>query len=250
MLFRSQVANLALGAIGIGVSVAGLAVLSAKISRIESRMDDISIDLDRLAKGVESLRQDRIAEDFTRLRTTGEMMDEAWRLSDPGPQWRLVATEAHAIANTFERRACELLDQGQELATVDPFLEGLALAASTRVAARLAAGDDVVGSRAAEEGARALIKLGQRLQLSGATLREMRDGPVQPASPEWGRALDGTADRLKPAFAALRDREAAAASTVLTVRELGRQGIRGRAWLAAAREEEESPLLCLVPAET
>ena len=101
-----------------------------------------------------------------------------------------------------------MLEQGQEIAIVDPFLEGLSLAASTLVAARLAAGDDVVGGRAAEEGARALIKLGHRLQLSGATLWEMRRGLVQPASPEWGRALDSTTDRLKPAFAALHEREA------------------------------------------
>ena len=63
-------------------------------------MDDVSIDLDRLAKRVEILRQGRIAEDFTRLRTAAEMMDEAWLLTDPGPQWRQVASEAHAIANT------------------------------------------------------------------------------------------------------------------------------------------------------
>lgn len=245
-----QIANLALGAVGIGVSVAGFAILSAKINRVEASMDAMAGRLAEIARSVDSLRRDRIADDFTRLRTVAEQMDEGWSLTDPTPQWRQVASEAHSLVNMFERRVSELtadLADLADLAAAEPFLEALALAASLRVAARLASGDDAAGRAAANEGARALVGVGERASLGGSVLRQMRLGTALGGTKAWDQALAGRVDTLRPLVERTRQREAAAASTSLTLAELQRQGISGRVWLEAARSEEAEPVLCLLP---
>jgi hypothetical protein len=242
-----QIANLALGAIGIGVSVAGFAILSAKISRVEANMDAMAGRLDEIARGVESLRRDRIADDFTRLRTAAEQMDEGWSLSDPAPQWRQVATEAHSLANIFERRARELTTDPADVAAAEPFLDALGLAAGLRVSARLASGDDAAGRAAASEGTKALVSVGEHISLGASALREMRPHAALGGSRDWDQALAGRVDTLRPLVERARQREAAAASTSLTLAELQRQDINGRAWLEAARSEEAEPVLCLLP---
>ena len=246
-LHALQVADLALGAAGVGVSVAGFAIVSAKITRVEKRIAEIFTNLEHVTRKIDMLRLERVAEDFTRLRTAAEQMEEGWLLSDPAPQWRQVANEAHALANAFERRARELIAQGEDLASIDPFLEAFALAAATRVSSRLASGDDLVARRAADEGTRVLVSLGEHVSLGEATLRAMSANGVSPGSVEWGEKLEMTAGELKPAIEACRAREAAAASRVITLAELERQGISGRSWLEIARQEEDSPVLCLLP---
>lgn len=243
-----QIANLAVGAVGIGISVAGFAVLSAKINRLEGKLDAVTDRFAEVARAVDALRRDRITNDFTRLRTIAEQMDEGWSLTDPVSQWRQVATEAHALANIFERRARELIGEPADLPAAEPLLEALALAASLRVSARLASGDDTAASAAANDGARALVSLGERASLGASVLQRMRSQAGMGGSREWEETLNGTIEVLRPLVSGIRQREAAAASTVLTLWELQRQQIPGRAWIEAARVEETEPVLCLLPA--
>lgn len=240
-----QIANLAVSAAGIGVSVAGFAVLAAKIGRVEAKVDALGDQLDAIARGVAFLKRDRIAEDFTRLRTAAQMLDEAWLLSDPLPQWRLVAEEAIFLSNQFERRALELLDDNPDPIPAEPFLEALAFASSARVQARLASGEDAVARKAAEEGALMLMRAGDRLRLGQAAVA----GALQAAAPvgtqDWSEALDQRAKALRDNISAARAREAAAVGSALTLEELGQRAISGRAWLEEARAETEAPLLFL-----
>lgn len=242
-----QVANLALGVVGIGVSVAGFAVLSAKINRIETSVDAMADRLTQLARGVDWLRHDRIAEDFARLRTVAEQLDEGWTLTDPSSQWRQVATEAHSLANIFERRATGLTTDPADLLAVEPFVDALALATSLRVSARLASGEDIAAGAAADEGAKCLIALGEHVSLSAAALRQMITDKAIVGSSEWGVALNNRAETLRPVIALRRQREMAAVSTSLTLAELRRQLIPGRAWLESARSETDEALICLLP---
>lgn len=243
-----QIANLALGVVGIGVSIAGFAVLSAKINWVEGKLDAITDRLAEVARAVDWMRRDRISDDFTRLRTIAEQMDEGWSLIDPASQWRHVATEAHTLANMFERRAGELIAEPADLHAAEPFLEALALAGALRVSARLASGDDAAAAGAANEAARVLVSLGERASLGTSVLRQMRAKADIGGSQEWEEALSGRIEALRPVVAGLRQREAGAASTVLTLAELQRQQIPGRAWIEAARNEETEPVLCLLPA--
>lgn len=240
-----QIANLAVSAAGIGVSVAGFAVLAAKIGRVEAKVDALGDRLDAIARGVAFLRRDRIAEDFTRLRTAAQMLDEAWLLSDPLPQWRLVAEEAIFVSNQFERRALELLGDNPDPIAAEPFLEALAFASSARVQARLASGEDAVARKAAEEGALTLMRAGDRLGLAQAAVAGTLQTAVPVGTQDWSDALDARAKALRDSVAGTRAREAAAVGSALTLEELERQGISGRAWLEEARAEAEAPLLLL-----
>lgn len=240
-----QIAGLALGAVGIGVSVAGFAVLSKKIGRVEAKVDSMADKLDAIARGIDALRRDRINEDFVRLRTAAERMDEGWQLADPEPQWRAVAGDMHQLQNAFAHRANELLGAGPaNMADVEPFAEALALAASVRVSARLAAGDEVVARRAAEEGASVLHSLGGRYRVADASVAKLRAEGVEAGTPQWGEALERAAHVGRSSASTMRAREAAAASTVMTLEELDRRQIAGRTWMEAARNADE-PVLFL-----
>lgn len=240
----------ALTVVGIGVSVAGFVILSAKIDRVEAKVEAMADRLDRLAHGVDALHRARIVDDLTRLRTAAQQMEEAWHLGEPVSQWRLVAQDCHSLANSFERHATEMLanpiDTGLE---VEPMLEALALAVATRTSARLAAGDEMVARQAASEGAETLIKLGASIRPAEIALHRVRTSGVEPASPEWKETLERASDEMRPRMAAIRSRERAAAATTATLVELEHQNISGRAWLEAARSEHETPLLCLLPTD-
>lgn len=240
-----QIANLAVSAAGIGVSVAGFAVLAAKIGRVEAKVDALGDRLDAITRGVAFLKRDRIAEDFTRLRTAMQMLDEAWLLGDPLPQWRHVAEEAIFLCNQFERRALELLDDNAGPIVVEPFLEAVAFASSARVQARLASGEDAVARKAAADGAEALMRAGDRLRLGRTAVSVALRGVAPVGTQDWCDALDAVANALRDSVAGMRAREAAAVGSALTLEELERQGISGRAWLEKARAETDAPLLFL-----
>jgi hypothetical protein len=246
-----QIADLALSAAGIGVSVAGFAVLAAKIGRVEAKVEAMGDRLDEIARGVEFLKRDRVAEDFARLRSILQQLDEAWLLTDPAPQWRHVSEAAILLANQFERRAHEVLGDMPDPAAAEPFLEALAFASSARVQARLASGEDAVARRAAEEGASALMRAGDRLRVGQAAITAAHNASSAPGAQGWSAALDGAAAKLREHVAAVRAREIAAIGTALTLKELDSQGISGRAWLEEARAEQSSPFIFLpVPARS
>ncbi len=248
VLHNLQLGNAALDAAGIGVSIAGFAVLSAKIDRVETKLDSLSQRVDAIGRAVEHMLREKIADDFIRLRTATEQMDEGWHLSDASQHWRHVANEAHALVNIFERRIYQMLDDDRsDTQAVEPMQEAMAMAIAMRVSARLAAGDDVAARYAAGEGAKALAKLGGRFGVADNALKRMQASSIEVGTSAWGEALERTTDELRPLFNTIRSRETSAISTILTLEELERQGIEGRRWLETARNEETSPILCLLP---
>lgn len=241
-----QLTGLVLGTAAIGVSIAGFAVLSRKLDRIETKLDSIEPKLHEIARALDAIRADQVAEDFVRLRTALEQLDEGWLLANPAEQWRSVAKEAHFLANQFHRRTAELLDSSvAHVHLAEPFSEALSLALNARVTARMAAGDDLAALSAAEEGALMVIELGQRVRLGEAVLAAMPT-EAEPGTVQWGEQLTSTTETLRVLVGGHRAREDAAAATCLTLSNLLRQQIPCQAWLAVAREETDSPLLCLL----
>lgn len=241
-----QLANLAVGVATIGVSVAGTALLALQIRRVEAKVDELLPQLDALVRGVDSLRRERIAEDFTRLRTLADLLDECWLLAGAAAEWRAIARDAHFLADSFERRTRELFEtmRSDRLAG-EPFTEGFALASSLRITARLAAGDDEAARKAAESRVEILRALGTGVQLAPLVLQSMSTVSESAGTEQWRDQLDRQTDQLRPLVVAARHREISAAATNLTLDEIHRQGIAGRDWLDAARSEHENPLLFL-----
>ena len=237
-----QFANLAATGVSIGVSVAGTALLLHRISRIQSKVDDIARILDDISAKIEDLRQDKITDDFTRLNTLSNQVEEAWLPSSTADDWKVIARDAHFLAERFQRRAFEIRETPTPFVG-EPFLQAYALASSLRVTARLGAGQDDMGLQAAIDSAQTLASYGANLNVAALALEQtkIRDGNLMLMQSELAQAVD----RLNPIISVLRQRELAAAATVETLHELDVQQIRGRDWLSACRAEKQSPILFL-----
>jgi hypothetical protein len=242
-----QTAGLALEAVSIGVSIAGTAVLAQKIGRVERKVDEILPTLALLAQGIEGLRSERIAEDFTRLRTLAEQVEEAWLPSATNAEWTAIARESHFLADSFERRARDLGRPSDQLSS-EPFADAYSLASGLRVTARLAAGQDDMARHAASARTQTLVELGRSVHLGRLALANLPDKAIA-GTPQWQDQLDRRLDDFSSAVAWTRERELAAAATSETLDELAKQEISGRDWLLASRSEDKTPLLFL-PATT
>lgn len=166
MLQSLGVANLALGAAGIGVSVAGFAVVSRKIDHVKKAVETLADRMDVLSIEVRAVRQDLVAADLDDLRALAWAMDEGWKLGDSAAErrWRGVATDALRLSARFERHAARILEAGSiALPAADPMLDGLSLAGSLRVASLAAAGEVRAAHDAANEGARDIDTLTGRI---------------------------------------------------------------------------------------
>lgn len=237
-----QIANLAASDMGIGVSVAGAAILAKRIARVEEKVDAILPNLDAIVRRLEAMRVERIAEDFTRLRTLVDQVEEAWLPSATQREWIAIARDAHFLADSFERRAREL-SAASDVLNTEPLVEAFALASGLRVTARMASCQDDMAREAASSRALTLVQLGKAIQLAPLALAH---APMETAgTPEYLDLLEQKADGLRSTVARVREREIAAAATSETLHELARQGVSGREWLDTAKSEEHNPLMFL-----
>jgi len=237
-----QVANLALSGIAIGVSVAGTTILANRIARVEEKVDAILPHLAAIVRGLEVMRAERIAEDFTRLRTLADQVEEAWLPSASQREWIAIARDAHFLADGFERRAREL-GAADDVLSTEPFVEAFAVASGLRVTARMASSQDDMAREAANARSLTLVQLGQGMQLGRLALAS---APIEVAgTPIWQDALEHRVADLRSMIGGVRDRELAAAGTAETIAELARQGVSGRAWLETCRSESDFPVVYL-----
>lgn len=222
LVSQLQIGNLLLTGAGIGVSLAGFAIMAAKIDAVGRKVDGLVDRLDSLARSVEALRHDRIAEQLAELKTVAERYEEGWLPGGSGRHWRDTATDAHRLANNFARLATEMSERAtDDLPAADPFLEALAVAITLRVNARLAAGDDEIALAAAEAGAQTLIELGDCRHLARAALSRTADEAAPPGTVEWEKALTAASVALRLSIDAARAHEAACVSAALTLRDPG-----------------------------
>jgi|CXWL01.1.fsa_nt_gi hypothetical protein len=238
-----QVANLALSGISIGVSIAGTALLARRIARVEQKVDAILPGLAAIARGIEGLRTERIAEDFTRLRTLADQVEEAWLPSATHTEWTAIARDSHFLADSFERRARDVDDASDRLCG-EPFVDAYPLASGLRITARLAAGQDNMARQAATARTHTLLALGEPVRL-GRLVLAASPGNDLAATPQWQERMDQRTEDFRTIVKSARERELAAAASAETLEELARQEISGRDWLEASRSEDSSPLLFL-----
>jgi hypothetical protein len=66
---------------------------------------------------------------------------------------------------------------------------------------------------------------------------------------EWRSALEGAIVEVAPSAERLRQREASAATLGAPLKELEERGIPARDWLAAARQEEDVPVVLMMRRE-
>jgi hypothetical protein len=243
-----QVANLALEAVNIGVSVAGFALMNAKLNAVQGAIQNLSLGISLVSGQLDQIRQERIDEDFLALRSLARRLDEAWHLgsdSDATHQWLSIQAEARRYQDLFEHRARLLLTgAAPEFALADRMIDALALTGSLRTSAAMAANQGPLAKQISDENAQQIEALTGSIGLIDLVRTKMPAG-IDPGSQEWELALAEASNNAGPQVTKMREREASAMTRSAPLPLLERRKITPNAWLRAAREETNEPLLLL-----
>lgn len=242
------VANLALGATGIGISLVGFGIMNARLSRVEERLTALTEGTDRILAAIERIRRDQLAAEFAFLRSQINLFEEAWLMTDTeraSQVWLNVALAVRPPQERFEDRARELLlDMPPEYSLADPMVDALSLAGGLRVACLMACNENAAATAAASENARQIESLTGNIGKADLVLARLPTG-IDHASQEWEEALAFAEIEAAPIATAWRQREAIAATRAAPLVQLEKDAIKPREWLAAARAEKNEPILLL-----
>lgn len=236
--------NLALSIADIGISIAGFALMNAKLNAVQGAIHEVST-------GIQSIQMDLIERDFIKLRAISEQYENSWHISDyhrAVPLLIDIANTANETQLLFERHAQNLLRDGQGmLPAADRMLDGMALTIGLRVSAAMAANESSLARHIADEGARTIEAITGHIGHIDLIKATMPKG-IEPTSAEWEAALANARDETAPLNAKLRTREANAVTRSSPLPVLEAKEVSPREWLAAARSEKTDPLLLLADA--
>lgn len=242
------IANLALGATGIGVSLVGFGIMNARLSRVENTLATIAESTDRILAAVERIRQDQLANEFSALRSQAKLFEEAWLMSNQARAtqvWLDVAQATRPHQDRFEGRARELLfAMPPEIELADPIIDALSLAGGLRVACLMACNESHAARSAASENARQIEGLTGAVGKADLVMARIPPS-IDRASQEWADALAAAIDEAAPIAERWRQREAVAATRAAPLTQLELDGIAPHEWLKAARAEQNEPILLL-----
>lgn len=250
MLNQLQVASLALGAAGIGVSVIGFAVMARKIDAVRDEVRALGAKLDRLLDEFARDRTEQLDDMLEALRGLGDRIETRWNMSIDKAEagWHRDADQADHFANFFLGRARRLLDaRPTAVEEVTPLLDASAMASGLRVGALALSGETAAAIGVARDDAARLERLTGRIGAADLVRARMAEWAVQavPGSSAEGDALARATFEARATAAGLRMREAAAATRAAPLIALEAKGVHPRVWLGAAREEQEAPLLLM-----
>lgn len=246
MLQGLGIVNLALGAAGVGVSIAGFAVMSSKIDGMKQALRGIADQIDSVSLKIDAIQRDAIDVDFAELKSLSKSFDEAWQLGDEAAsrRWHDVARGALSQQSRFELRADRLLSGAPErYLAADPFMDAVSLASALRVAALAACDESVAARDAAEDGARSIEKLTGGIGLADLSRGALAKVAVRTGTLDWTIAQSAANQSMRPIAVKIRQREAAAITRAAPLAELQARNIRPREWLEAARAETALPIL-------
>lgn len=240
------IANLALGVTGIGVSIAGFAVMSAKIDGVKRAVHGLADQIGTVSAKIDALQRDAIDVDFAELKSLAKSFDEAWQLSDDAAtrRWHDVARGALSQQSRFELRADRVLNgTPNHYLDADPFLDAVSLASALRVASLAACDETLAAREAAADGAKSIERLTGGLGLADLSQGVLEKTKAQPGTLDWTLAQAAANQSMRPIALKIRQREAAAITRAAPLLELEERAIRPREWLQAARSETMSPVL-------
>lgn len=250
LLNHLQVASLAVGAAGIGVSVIGFAVMNKKIDGVRDEVRALGEKLDRLLDEFARDRTEQLDDMIEALRGLAERIDTRWRMSTDTAEagWHRDADEADDLGTFFRGRARRLLEaRPTAIEEVTPLLDASAMASGLRIGALALSGETDAAIGVAHDDAARLARLTGSIGAADLARAHMIEWAPQapPGSSAAIAALERASADARAAASALRAREAAAATRAAPLVALEARGIHPRAWLGAAREEQEAPLLLM-----
>lgn len=236
-----QVANVALSAVDIGVSVVGFTMMNAKLKEVRS-------DILNVSATIESMREERFSEDFVMLSTFVERFEEAWlwrNIAKAEDEWRAICTDARRFQDLFEYRARQLLHTSQPCHPLaDRMIDALAMVGGLRVSAAMAADEGELAVKISDQCAEQIVALTGGIGLVDL-VRPHLPPAISPGSSDWPKVLAEAGNEARPLFTKFRERETRAATRSPPIALLTERGITPHQWLKIAREEREEPLLML-----
>lgn len=241
--------DLAVGAVGIGVSVVGFAVMARKIDHVKSAVDAMADKIEGVSAKLDQIQRDAIDVDFAELRSLSKAFDEGWRLSGEAAviRWHDVARGALACQGRFEQRAARALSDGpSNYSAADPFLDAASLSNALRVAAWAACNEAQAAQEAGSDGARSLEKLTGSIGLADLSRAAISLNPPPAGTAQWALSQAQANQAARAMVRKIRHSEAASFTRAAPLALLESRSIPPRDWLAAARDEIESPVIFLL----
>lgn len=243
-----QMGGLALTGLDIGISLAGFAIVQARLKEVSRGLAEVKDQLTHMAGRIEDLFDDKVRGELSELGAACHQVDDAWTLNDPVPAWGAAVEGLYRLEETFFDRAEQTMARGgiQALEAAERFMEAALLASATLVSVRVACRELDAARKAADRSSARLQRL-----TSGVGLRQILATAV---SREGLLSLAGRVDaleRLQPQAAGqvkrVRFREEAAASSGLALGRLTAAGVDGRAYLQRMREEKDAAFAVVLP---
>jgi hypothetical protein len=233
--------NLALSVVDIGISVAGFALMNAKLNVVQGAIHEVS-------GGIRSIQQEAIERDFIKLRALAERYENTWSVSDysrAAPILMKIASNANETQILLEYHAQNMLQLGLEMLPVaDRMLDGMALTIGLRVSAAMAANESELARKIADDGFRKIEAITGGIGQIDLAQARLPKG-IDTASKDWEAEFAKAKEETTPIIAKLRTREANAATRSSPLPTLKAKGITSREWLEHARLEREEPMLVL-----
>lgn len=242
--------NLAFSAAGIGVSVAGFAILAHRIGQVQQSVAGMTEKLDLIGTKLDQVRQDLIDADLAELKALAKALDEGWTLSSGDRaerQWHDVAKGALSQQARFELRGEQILQSNSDYELADSMFDAVAFANSLRVAALAACNESAAAHEAAADGAKTIERLTGDIGVAKLVRSSLAGMRLEAGTPAWDKAFAAATEAASPRVLHIRQREAAIATRTAPLAVLEERGITPREWLAAAREETEAPILLMLP---
>ncbi|PZQ50400.1 MAG: hypothetical protein DI556_07545 [Rhodovulum sulfidophilum] len=238
VLHQLQLSNMILSGVGIGISAAGFAVVTAKIARLQKGVDDLRDAAERIEREMARGKEDRLDRDLSRLDTACRQVDEAWLLRDGERQWQDAARALHERQGDFYAMAMRERDRhGADTRLFELLVEAWLLATSTRVSAWMASNEMDAALATAREALRDANRLTGMIDYTDLLPRGFTSMPRTERASRLEDARSGTRR--------FREREDMVESKVVLIRDLIQSGQDGRRFLEAARHEAKTPILLL-----
>ncbi len=239
--------GLILSGLDLGVSLAGFAVTSAKLDRLNRSMSAMDSKLDQIGRRVEDLHDAAVHNDFLALEAVCKQVDDGWMLADPMASWSSAADALYGLQGRFMDRARRGLafngpGKAAILERVEGFVDAVLLASSTLISVRTAMGDLTAARVAADRISRDLNQMTAAIGLREVLAAQIEpEGQLTPA----GRidALERLREPAQHQAQRFRLREVQAGSAGPILQDMMAAGVDGRAWLAALRSERRSPFV-------
>lgn len=241
-----QIANLALSAAGIGVTIAGIAIINHKINGLRREVLALGDKLDRLLELTAQDRADRLEDMIEALRGLAREIDHRWSMSAERAAigWHRDADEAARLGTFFEGRARRMLSrQAFAIEEVTPLLDAMVMATGLRVGALALSDETSTAINVARDDARQLEQITG--DIGAADLVRGRLAEIIPVAGDAnaGPLIEQEWADAREVVSSLRSREALATTRAAPLIALNASGASARDWFAAAREEEDAPVL-------